>query len=327
MKLFFEYLQTKIRTAAAAALCLAASAVILLLFGVAPPAILYTAAICAFFGTVTAVFSFRRFYKKHAMLQALANQADLAEEDFEIPNNRIEQDYLSVVRRLIREKETLESQMQKKYADMTEYYTLWAHQIKTPIAAMRLELQNQETPDPELSEELIKIESYVEMVLGYLRLDTESTDYLIRRYDLDAIVKQAVRKYASQFIRKKIRLDYHPLGLTVLTDEKWLLFVIEQILQNALKYTQNGSVTIEKEDPEILVIRDTGIGISPEDLPRIFENGYTGYNGRKDKKASGIGLYLCRRICSNLGHTISASSSEQGTTMKINLSSNSLPME
>ena len=170
----------------------------------------------------------------------------------------------------------------------------------------------------ELSEELQRIEQYVEMVLCYLRLDSDSTDYLIRRCDLDEIVRQAVRKYSAQFIRKKIRLDYEPLEYSVLTDEKWLLFVIEQVISNSLKYTRSGTVRIYL-DGEDLCIRDTGIGIAQEDLPRVFEKGYTGCNGRTDKKASGIGLYLCRRICAALGHDIIARSDETGTEIRIGL--------
>ena len=111
-----------------------------------------------------------------------------------------------------------------------------------------------------------------------------------------------------------------PSDLKVVTDEKWLLFVIEQVLSNSLKYTKQGSISVFVNDNQELCIKDTGIGIAPEDLPRIFENGYTGCNGRNDKKASGIGLYLCKRICKNLGHEITASSVlGKGTTIKINL--------
>ena len=119
---------------------------------------------------------------------------------------------------------------------------------------------------------------------------------------------------------RKLTLDYKPVDVSVVTDEKWLLFVIEQLLSNALKYTLSGSVSIYLEAPRTLCIADTGIGIAPEDLPRIFERGYTGINGRDDKKASGIGLYLCRRICRSLGHSITASSSENGTVIRIDMS-------
>ena len=127
---------------------------------------------------------------------------------------------------------------------------------------------------------------------------------------------------------KKLRLCYEPLKVKVLTDEKWLSFVIEQVLSNALKYTNAGSITIDLEEPLTLCIRDTGIGIAPEDIPRIFEKSYTGYNGRADKKASGIGLYLCRRICRNLGHTITVNSSPgSGTVVRINLAHKDLQVE
>ena len=166
------------------------------------------------------------------------------------------------------------------------------------------------------------------MVLTFLRLNSESTDYVIKEYDLDKIVKQAVKKFSTEFIGRKLSLVYEPLNTTVITDEKWLSFVMEQVLSNALKYTPAGSITITLEKEKTLRIRDTGIGIAPEDLPRIFENGYTGYNGRTDKKASGIGLYLCKRICSNLGHTITARSMvDVGTTIDIELARTKLEVE
>lgn len=177
-------------------------------------------------------------------------------------------------------------------------------------------------------EQLQSVEQYVEMVLGYLRLESPSSDYVIRNYALDDIVRQAVRKYASQFIRRKLRLEYTPLNVSVITDEKWLLFVIEQVLSNALKYTRSGSVSITLEAPKTLCIRDTGIGIAPEDLPRVFEKGFTGCNGRTDKRATGIGLYLCRRILEKLGHTIAITSTVgEGTTVRIGLQQDALEVE
>ena len=194
---------------------------------------------------------------------------------------------------------------------------------------MRLQLQGEDSEsNRELLDELQRIEQYVEMVLTYLRLDAGATDYVLKQYDLDDILRQAVRKYASQFIRKKIRLVYEPLSCKVLTDEKWFLFVIEQVLSNALKYTRSGEISITLEAPKTLCIRDTGIGIAPEDLPRIFEKGFTGYNGRSDKKASGIGLYLCRRICGRLNHEISVTSKvDEGTEVRIDLNRKVLEVE
>ena len=172
----------------------------------------------------------------------------------------------------------------------------------------------------ELLEELQKIEQYVEMVLTFLRLDSESTDYLIKEYDLDCIVKQAVKKFSGEFIDRKLSLDYQPIKVNVITDEKWLSFVIEQILSNALKYTPEGGISVVLESPATLVISDTGIGIAPEDLPRIFEKGFTGYNGRADKKSTGIGLYLVKRTVDLLGTPVFVTSTPgKGSRFSIDL--------
>ena len=165
-------------------------------------------------------------------------------------------------------------------------------------------------------------------MLGYLRLESPSSGYVIRNYALDDIVRQAVRKYASQFIRRRLRLEYTPLNVSVITDEKWLLFVIEQVLSNALKYTRSGSVSITLEAPKTLCIRDTGIGIASEDLPRVFEKGFTGCSGRTGKSAPGIGLYLGRRVLERLGHSIAiVSTPGEGTTARIGLEQDALEVE
>ena len=146
------------------------------------------------------------------------------------------------------------------------------------------------------------------MVLSYIRLGSNENDFVIKEYDLDNIVRQAIRKYAPLFIRKKINLDFQPTTYKVLTDEKWLVFVIEQLLSNAIKYTNKGKISIYPLEDNKLVIEDTGIGISQEDIPRIFDKGFTGYNGRTDKKATGLGLYLCKNILDKLSHKISIES-------------------
>ena len=169
--------------------------------------------------------------------------------------------------------------------------------------------------------ELLKIGQYVEMVLSYLRLDSDSTDYVLREYPLDDILRQAVRKFAKMFILKKITLDFQETGKTVLTDEKWLLFVVEQVLSNALKYTPAGGTIRIYGDGATVVIADNGIGIREEDQARVFEKGFTGYNGRADKKSTGIGLYLCRQVMDRLYHGISLTSRPgQGTLVRLDLS-------
>ena len=232
-------------------------------------------------------------------------------------NDVLEKDYQEIISRLREEEEFSHQKARSDYNNMVEYYTVWAHQIKTPIASMRLQIQSEDSDlARRLDGDLNRIEAYVEMVLTFLRLDSESTDYVIREIDLDNVIRPAIRKFARDFISKKLTMDFEPTDTRVLSDEKWLSFVIEQVISNSVKYTNNGGIKIYMSEKGILCIEDTGIGISAEDLPRIFENGYTGFNGREDKRASGIGLYLCKRICDNLGHKISAESTP-GTGTKI----------
>lgn len=282
-------------------------------------AVIYPAFICAFFGVVFMVADYRKFLKKHRILTDISRLS--AELITNLPEavSQYEEDYQKIIEMIRQEHMQLKQNMDMQIADMIDYYTIWAHQIKTPIASMRLNLQNEDTQfSKRISEDLFRIEQYVEMVLCYLRLDSNTTDYVFGEYNLDDIIKQVVKKFAAQFIRRKIRLEYEPVNTVVLTDEKWLSFVLEQVISNALKYTQSGTIAVYIEKEKTLCIKDTGIGIAPQELPRIFEKGYTGYNGRSDKKASGIGLYLCRRICKNLGHTISAQSSlDNGTCIRI----------
>ena len=210
-----------------------------------------------------------------------------------------------------------------------DYYTLWTHQIKTPIAAMRLLLQEEETHTGELEQELFKIEQYADMALQYQRLESLSSDWQLESCSLDGILRQALKKMATPFIRRRISLEFDGTGATVLTDEKWLTFVVEQLLSNALKYTPpGGRITLYLEADKTLVVEDNGIGIRAEDIPRIFERGFTGFNGRMDKKSTGIGLYLCRRILSRLSHTIAIESRPgEGTRVRVGLASQAIELQ
>lgn len=238
-------------------------------------------------------------------------------------------EYRQIVLRLLENQEALRQQQARQNQDMVDYYTTWVHQIKTPLSSMKLTLQGEDSPAARLmSADLLRTEQYVDMVMTFLRLESDSTDYVIRSYDLDSIVRSSLRKFAGEFILRKLRLQYAPLNTQVLTDEKWLSFVIEQVLSNALKYTPAGSVTVTLEPGQVLCIRDTGIGIAPEDLPRIFQRGFTGGNGRLEQHASGIGLYLCKQICTRLGHRIWAQSQPgQGTAVFLDLSRQELEIE
>ena len=292
-------------------------------------AVLYPTGLCMLLGLVLVVFDFRRVKQRHEILQSLRSLTDVITGTFPKVCGIEDEDYQKLIHLMSEEHIQYQTEANRRYSDMIDYYTVWVHQIKTPIASMRLHLENEDSAlARKLRTDLFRVEQYVEMVLMFFRLNSESTDYVIGESDLDTIVKQAVKKFAGEFIERRLTLVYEPLHTTVITDEKWISFVIEQILSNALKYTPSGNITIAMEQEKELCIRDTGIGIASDDLPRIFENGYTGYNGRTDKKASGIGLYLCRRICTNLGHGIKAESVVgEGTVIRIDFRQRELKTE
>lgn len=278
----------------------------------------YAFLLCAVLGIVVEMIAFFRYARKYKELEYAKKK--IIYECEEIPGTKgaIESMYQEMLMELYEEKKQIESRMQIEKKELEEYYMLWAHQIKTPIAAMNLLLQSGEFQPRELSAELFKIEQYVEMVLGYLRTEQMSADLALKEYDLLEIIRQAVRKYSRLFILQKIKLNLEEMEYHVLTDEKWLLFAIEQILSNALKYTKEGSISIymAKDRRDTLVIEDTGIGISPEDLPRVVEKGFTGYNGRNHKKSTGLGLYLSKEILRKLNHLLTLES-EVGVGTKV----------
>ena len=292
-------------------------------------AALYPVLICACVGLCILAAGFTKYKKRHEALTNLTKQAPGTIENVPRDGSLAAQDYCAVIDMLSGECRRLETAALEERSGLEEYYTLWAHQIKTPIASMKLRLQNEDSAlSRELLSDLARIEQYVEMVLVYIRLESPSTDYRFESCDIDEAVKETVKKFSQDFIGRKIRLDYAPLEMKVITDRKWLCFVIGQVISNALKYTREGGISIYREDPDTLCISDTGIGIAQGDLPRIFEKGFTGVNGRTDTSSSGIGLYLCRRICESLGHTISAQSEVgKGTTVRICLAQKKLKHE
>ena len=308
-------------------LCCGIFAAAFWLYGLPLGAVAYPALVSLVLWLVFALLRFGKAERKHRTLSALT--AAITEDMLPEETTLDDADYRRIIALLQEARREQETADARKYGDMVEYYTLWAHQIKTPIAAMRLTLQNEDTPlSRRLTAELGRVERYVEMVLAYVRLGSDSTDYILREYDLDPILRGAVKKFSGEFIDRRLALDLRPANARVLTDEKWLSFVLEQLISNALKYTPAGKISIYMEGESTLCIADTGIGIAPEDLPRIFDRGFTGYNGREDKQASGLGLYLCRRVCRNLGHGISVQSRPgQGTTVLLDLSRKKFIME
>ena len=307
--LFGAWLASRKLVAEAGLFCALSGVLIFWLYGLPGEAIAYLLCLCCIGTSFWAVLSFVRFWRKHKILRKMEEAIFVTAEDLPETTTLIEEDYQHLIQRLVRENRQRQAAADSMLEDLTSYYTLWVHQIKTPIAAMDLLLQAGPDRATEMEIELQKIAQYVDMVLQYLRLDSTDKDLVLQRCQLDAVVRQTVRKYAKLFILKKIQLVFQETKWEVLSDEKWLCFLLEQLLSNALKYTpEGGKISIFLEGETNLVIADTGIGIAPEDLPRVFEKGFTGNNGRMDKKATGIGLYLCRRVTNLLGHTISIAS-------------------
>ena len=264
-------------------------------YGLPAEAVGYAFLLCLVISAVAVTADFLKFRAKHRALQQFADEVSCSISNMPASSNLIESDYCEIIRILNASKKETASRLTGQYSSLIDYYTMWAHQIKTPIAAMRLVLSDNDTDTArELRDELQKTEQYVEMVLMYLKLDAGAEDYVIRECSLDSIIKQAVKKYASQFIRKKIRLEYEPVQYTVLTDEKWLMFVIEQIVSNSLKYTRQGSIAITFEEGDILCIRDSGIDRSLIKTFGLFSS------FQKDKMICLWSRYSFRQACRDL---------------------------
>lgn len=289
---------------------------------------IYATIICLSVGIVFLAYDFYNYRTKYIRLQAIKKSIVTGLENLPKPTTLEESEYQQLISVLHKEKEELVISADKKHKGLIEYYTLWTHQIKTPLAAISLLLQSDNRAiNQELELQVLEIEKYVEMALQYLRIDQMYSDLLLENYSILKIVKQAIKAYSKQFIYKGIALDLGDTDQLVVTDEKWLLFVIKQLLSNSLKYTNEGQVSIYIKD-DYLIIKDTGIGIRTEDIPRIFEKGFTGYSGRIETKSTGLGLYLSKRILDNLGHSINISSEgDLGTTVKIGLSQDALEIE
>ncbi len=319
MRHFFCYLAQKRATLLMASGCFLVFFLSFWLYNLPLKAVLYPAALCLIISVIGFAVGSHRAAQREQALRLL--QGNLLPQVLPRPKTDTEAAYQELLRLLWEEAAHQRTAANERHRDTVQYYTVWAHQIKTPIAAMRLLLEREDSALARgLNVELLRIEQYAQMVLTYLRLNSESTDFVLQEYALDEIVRQVLRDFSGEFIQRHIQLDYTPCSCSVVTDEKWLLFVIEQVLSNALKYTQRGTVSLRADENASLIISDTGIGIAPEDLPRIFERGYTGYNGRAYRRATGLGLHLCKQICKKLGHDITITSTlGKGTTVRLTL--------
>lgn len=324
--MLLKYMKERLWVLILTALCAAVFAGVFCLYRLPVEAVGYGALLCGVILLLSGIVGFLRYKKKIFLLEEAEHNIQVELQKLPDSAGEAETLYQTLLRELDDARRQAASNVDQRYRDTVDYFTMWVHQIKTPIAAMRLMLRDDER-DRELRAELFRIEQYVELVLSYLRLDSESSDYVIKEYELGPILRQAVRKYAPLFIRGRVALELRESELRVLTDEKWLQLVIEQVLSNAVKYAPGGRVTVYTRG-QSLMIEDDGVGILPEDLPRIFDKGFTGCNGRMDKRATGIGLYLCRKICGRLGHTIAVSSRPgEGTRVTIGLERARLEVE
>ena len=286
MRILWAYLKSRIWLLLLLGLWTAMWAAVLYLYETPVEAAGYGALLC---GAALAVFGavdFSRYRHKVLLLESLEGRAALLLDHLPETGDLRERAYQDLLRELDDTRRAIATSSDAWKRETTYYYTMWVHQIKTPIAAMGLILQGDDTErGRELMAELFRVERYAELALSYLRLDGGS-DYLIREASLDNI-----------------------------------------LLSNAVKYAPGGHVRIWGADMR-LYIQDDGVGIAGEDLPRIFERGFTGGNGRLDKRSTGIGLFLCGQICKRLGHTIAVESQlGEGTRVMVGLEPPELEVE
>lgn len=318
VKLFFDYLKSRKWVLLLFIFFALTSLVLGYVYQLPLERALLEIAIGSFVVALAVIIDFSQFYIKHRELTHL-NQSPLIDStDLPETKNILEEDYQKIIQQIQQLLAKTETDFAQDEQDILDYFTTWVHQIKVPIAALHLILQEEDSQlSDEIEEQLFHIDQYVNVILQYVRLGSSSTDYHFQSTSLDHLLRESIKKFAPSFIRKKLSLDYDPIYFEVITDPKWFSFVIDQLLSNALKYTSEGTISIYLKD-EKLVIEDTGIGILPEDLPRIGERNFTGFTGRKQKSATGIGLYLSKQICQKLGHQIVLFSvPDQGTQVEI----------
>ncbi len=303
------------------AACVGIFAAVFSLYSLPREPVLYASSLCAVLGLTALALHFRRYFSDHRTRQHVLKNRCLDITDLPCPRTLAEEEDQQMIRLLRQDLNAAEAAAETEKRLFQDYYTAWVHQVKTPIAVMRLMLQEEDTDEHRaLQAELFRVEQYVDMALCYARLNSSGNDLVLRRVNVDRVIRQAIRDYAPQFIRRRLRLNYQPRQAEALTDEKWLLFILEQLLSNAVKYTPSGTVTVELTEELILRVKDTGIGIAPEDLPRIGERGFTGYNGRGGVKSTGLGLYLCCQAAKLLGHRLTITSEVGvGTTVSLEL--------
>ena len=265
------------------------------------------------------IFYYRKIKNYFDLLEQYEVHSESSDEEFE---NRLDLSLsqiisLKKIKKIILEREASIYNNRKMLTDQNDYFSLWIHQIKTPITSINILLQNMNSSKNEVFEikrALLSIDNYTQMALHYLKLQRPDKDLDFLKFNLNEVLQNIFRKYRSIFIYKNIELNYKTCDLNIISDPVLFELMIEQIISNSLKYCgiddKRGilSIYIENQNPSVLIIEDNGIGISPSDLPKIFDKGYSGLNGRLSEKATGLGLYLAREISERLGCTLTINS-------------------
>ena len=271
---------------------------------------------------------FLTYWKRKQQMQKLLDMAGwlseryLISEVMELPEQAEDQVYYQLLK--MAGKSMLEQigEVRRERLEYKEYIEQWIHEIKTPITAMKLLCENHRTVwTKELLQELEKTNRFTEQALYYARSEHTEKDYSVREMSLSQVVHQAIADNKYLLLQSGVRLEVEEMEDTVYSDEKWVRFILNQLIANAVKYRSGQPVlrisARRQQDQVVLVVEDNGIGISPADLPRVFEKGFTGQNGRMVQQSTGIGLYLCKRLCDKLGIGIAAESSGQGTAISL----------
>ena len=320
MKLLIAWLRAYRLTALLIALLLLLFPLTHVLSGGAVRELRYTLTLCGVICLIAALVSLLVLRRKLKLLHTARRH--LPEEASALPPASLptEAAWRELTEAYQCEARELAGRMREDARETADYYTLWLHQIKTPLAALNLLAESPGEIDRTLlKQETLKIEEYAAIALDYQRLQSIHSDLHLARAPLYPLCCQAARRLRPLFQYGRIGLTLEPFEGDALTDSKWLLVVLTQVLSNALKYPPaGGHITVRQSSPGVLVLEDTGIGIRPEDQARVFDRGFTGQTGRGQEKSTGIGLYLCKRICDELGHSI-ALTSQVGVGTRVTL--------
>lgn len=284
---------------------------------------LYSMELAVFFFALYLTIQSIRYSKRYKAIRQIGAAQSIKIGDVTAGTDPADKIYIDKIGQLQQDIRSLTNLHAERQAEQLDYFTLWLHQIKTPLSAISLLNQSNVTAESKkISQEILRLEDYTHMALNYVKLEETGPEMDLSEVDLDAVIRKAVKKYSILFIYKEIKLDYEPVGMTALSDGMWLQTLLEQLLSNSLKYSASGTISIymDPDKDKTLVIEDTGAGIRPEDLPKIFNKGYSGLNGRLHEKSTGLGLFLSRKICRRLGHELGIESElGKGTRVTIDL--------